>query len=239
MYIIAFGIGSVIYSALEFGQYFELKHDEKCYNFLVGLTPAVRMVFTFMQMYFIFLNSRMAVSRVGLLKQFGLMHMIGTNLAVWLNVLVQETKHEIVHFYHPQNGTIINGHWHGNGNHHNGKVDTDLSTSKSLLSLNDSDIHHRDKRGLDGPHNMYDCRRAFIMGSLVDNASPFLFPCTIEYSLICAAICYVMWKDMALRRITKISLKRSSTAESILSNSLNKSQAGHGPNKSPHHYTVI
>ena len=34
------------------------------------------------------------------------MHMIGTNLSVWLNVLIQETKHEIVTFYNPENNTI-------------------------------------------------------------------------------------------------------------------------------------
>jgi len=35
------------------------------------------------------------------------------------------------------------------------------------------------------------------MGSLVQNASPFLFPCTIEYSLICAVILYAIWKNVA------------------------------------------
>lgn len=34
------------------------------------------------------------------------------------------------------------------------------------------------------------------MGSLVQNASPFLFPCTIEYSLICAVILFEMWKEI-------------------------------------------
>jgi len=29
---------------------------------------------------------------------FGLMHMIATNLCVWLYVIVEETKHEIIHF---------------------------------------------------------------------------------------------------------------------------------------------
>lgn len=33
------------------------------------------------------------------------------------------------------------------------------------------------------------------MGSLVQNASPFLFPCTIEYSLICAVILFEMWRQ--------------------------------------------
>lgn len=40
------------------------------------------------------------------------------------------------------------------------------------------------------------CRRSNIMGALLQNASPFLFPCTIEYSLICAVILYEMWKEV-------------------------------------------
>jgi hypothetical protein len=32
-----------------------------------------------------------------------------------------------------------------------------------------------------------------IKGTLRQNASPFLFPCAIEYSLICAAIMYEIW----------------------------------------------
>lgn len=34
------------------------------------------------------------------------------------------------------------------------------------------------------------------MSTLVQNASPFLFPCTIEYSLICAVILFEMWKNI-------------------------------------------
>lgn len=57
--------------------------------------------------------------------------------------------------------------------------------------------HLRVPRGLKGPHHIFECRRTNIMGSLVQDASPFLFPCTIEYSLICAAILYVMWKNIS------------------------------------------
>lgn len=39
--------------------------------------------------------------------------------------------------------------------------------------------------------------KADVMTSLVANASPFLFPCTIEYSLICAVILLEMWKKIA------------------------------------------
>lgn len=280
---VAFGVGSMIYSCLEFGQFLEQEPDTKCHSYMQAFTPVVRIIFTFMQMYFIFLNSRMSVSKVSWVKQFGLMHMIGTNLCVWLNVLVQETKHEILHFYDPENGTITVVYgltYYGKSNtkaleehakvvaaatsmnsiasaliaeppvpHFNfgfsnednsmeqqsmrgGSSSSSNATNMlwslvnqtaSMLSAEDmggQDAGHRLKRGLMGPHTIYECARENIMGSLVNNASPFLFPCTIEYSLICAAICYVMWKSMAKRRVKQITLKRTMHVD----NSINVSQ---------------
>lgn len=60
LFLTAFGIGSMIYSGLEFGQYFELERDTKCHNVLLALTPATRMAFIFIQMYFIFLNNEVS-----------------------------------------------------------------------------------------------------------------------------------------------------------------------------------
>ena len=34
------------------------------------------------------------------------------------------------------------------------------------------------------------------MSRLLTSSGPFLFPCTIEYSLICAAVLFVMWKHI-------------------------------------------
>jgi len=213
----------MIYSGLEFGQYFELEPDTKCHNYMIALTPSVRMIFTFMQMYFIFLNSKMTITEGVFGSKFGLMHMIGTNLCVWLSVLVQETRHEILHFYNPDNGTItypktfphsytsigspstyLPLSW-GSSDH--STVDPWLHDIPSTTEIPFTMIgpnHHREKRGLKGPYSIYECRRSDIMGSLVQNASPFLFPCTIEYSLICAASLYVMWKSMAKRRMLRV-----------------------------------
>jgi len=60
---VAFGIGSMIYSGLEFGQYFELEQNTKCHNIMLALTPATRMAFIFIQMYFIFLNNEVSPRR--------------------------------------------------------------------------------------------------------------------------------------------------------------------------------
>ncbi|XP_018307720.1 otopetrin-2 isoform X6 [Mycetomoellerius zeteki] len=213
---VAFGIGSMIYSGLEFGQYFELEQNTKCHNIMLALTPATRMAFIFIQMYFIFLNNeQMKVYRHRVVARFGLMHMIGTNLSVWLNVLVQETKHEILTFYNPENNSLRISHRLG---------------SKGLHLGGHMHSHHgehvRLPRGLKGPHHMFECRRTNIMGSLVQDASPFLFPCTIEYSLICAAILYVMWKN-----ISKVGFTKPATPPGSRHHT-------HAYRKSPHHYSV-
>ncbi|XP_073963847.1 proton channel OtopLc-like isoform X2 [Choristoneura fumiferana] len=152
---IAFGIGSMVYSGLEFGEYFEMRDD--CRTVLSALTPALRMALTLLQMQFIFLTSKEIESgSYKMIQRFGFMHMIATNLCEWLYVLVEETKHEIHHLNHAMA--------HVNSTHNE---TTDIP-----------------------------CRRANIMGALLQNASPFLFPCTIEYSLIVAVILYEMWKEV-------------------------------------------
>ncbi|EZA50595.1 hypothetical protein DMN91_004379 [Ooceraea biroi] len=212
---VAFGIGSMIYSGLEFGQYFELEQNTKCHNIMLALTPATRMAFIFIQMYFIFLNNeQMKVYRHRVVARFGLMHMIGTNLSVWLNVLVQETKHEILTFYNPEINSL--------------RISHRLGPKGGLHLGGTTHSHHgehvRLPRGLKGPHHMFECRRTNIMGSLVQDASPFLFPCTIEYSLICAAILYVMWKN-----ISKVGFIQPMTPPR---------HHTHAYRKSPHHYSV-
>ncbi|KAK9730010.1 Otopetrin [Popillia japonica] len=217
---VAFGIGSMIYSGLEFGQYFELERNTKCHNIFLALTPATRMAFIFIQMYFIFLNNeQMRVYKHKIAARFGLMHMIGTNLSVWLLVLVQETKHEILTFYNPENNSLrISHRIHYKSN----LLGLPVVTAEHPAEAHGH--HHIVIRGLKGPHHLYECRRTNIIGSLVQDASPFLFPCTIEYSLICAAILYVMW-----RNISKLPSQP---------NSLRTKTEYNAYKRSPHHYSV-
>lgn len=44
--------------------------------------------------------------------------------------------------------------------------------------------HFRIARGLKGPHHIYECRRTNIIGTLVQDASPFLFPVSNEFNKI-------------------------------------------------------
>lgn len=48
----------MVYNGLEFGAFFEVPPTSPCYQILQGVNPVLQMIFTFMQMYFIFMNSR-------------------------------------------------------------------------------------------------------------------------------------------------------------------------------------
>uniref|UniRef100_A0A4Y0BNS3 Otopetrin n=1 Tax=Anopheles funestus TaxID=62324 RepID=A0A4Y0BNS3_ANOFN len=232
---IAFGIGTMVYSGLEFGQYFELNASPGCSSIFIALTPAARMILSLVQMQFIFLNtSDLDMARHKVFARFGLMHMVATNLCEWLYVLVEETKHEIHHLAHTA--------------HHKGdtfatytaivtaaSTPTSTSTSTTTESIESSEelldaaANHtlvRRATGTETVAEYVECQRTNIMGSLVQNVSPFLFPCTIEYSLICAVILYEMWKKV--KTIAEIDRTRRSSI---------KVQTG-AFSKSAHHFSV-
>ncbi|XP_066145093.1 proton channel OtopLc isoform X6 [Euwallacea fornicatus] len=96
---IAFGLGTMIYNGLEFGVFFEIPFTSPCYMILRGVNPVLQMIFTFMQMYFIFMNSRLNIHRFKVVARFGLMHVVATNLCVWIRTLVLEYIKEIT-VYH-------------------------------------------------------------------------------------------------------------------------------------------
>lgn len=56
----AFGLGTMVYNGLEFGSFFEVPPTSLCYNVFLGLNPILQMIFTFAQMYFIFVNARVS-----------------------------------------------------------------------------------------------------------------------------------------------------------------------------------
>ncbi|XP_050330328.1 proton channel OtopLc isoform X12 [Bactrocera neohumeralis] len=96
---IAFGLGGMIYIGLEFGSFFEIPFDSPCHHILIGVNPLLQMIFTFMQMYFIFMNARLNIHRFKVIARFGLMHVVATNICVWIRTLVKESLLEIT-LYH-------------------------------------------------------------------------------------------------------------------------------------------
>ncbi|KAK8730840.1 hypothetical protein OTU49_007966 [Cherax quadricarinatus] len=163
---IAFGLGTMIYNGLEFGVFFEIPITSPCYQILRGVNPLLQLVFTFMQMYFIFMNARLNIHKFKFLARFGLMHIVATNLCVWVRTLVRESLKEINEF------RVAQGH----------KGEDYMILASGWA--NEEDIVNRT------------CERVEIMGSIVSDSAPYLYPFIVEYSLIGAAVLYIMWKHI-------------------------------------------
>ena len=63
-----FGVGGMIYSGLDFAQYLEI--DRSCRDTLAMVVPASQMIFTFLQMYFIFLNAKVLITSLSPILSF-------------------------------------------------------------------------------------------------------------------------------------------------------------------------
>ncbi|XP_064291982.1 LOW QUALITY PROTEIN: proton channel OtopLc-like [Plodia interpunctella] len=238
---IAFGLGTMIYNGLEFGTFFELPLESPCYLILKGVNPVLQMVFTFMQMYFIFMNSRLNIHRFKVIARFGLMHVVATNICVWIRTLVLESLKEITD-YHVKNphgipgegvlGKVIRKHTL----RHSGKVfgaastaattiatgaittaksageqmlnivtttvaapttvTTSTTTTNNSLEIFESFDALNPAPLIANIDNTTVCGRNPIMGTIVSDSAPYLYPFIIEYSLIGAAVIYVMWKHI-------------------------------------------
>ncbi|XP_071043345.1 proton channel OtopLc isoform X2 [Parasteatoda tepidariorum] len=165
---IAFGLGTMVYNGLEFGSFFEIPSSSPCYSILLGINPVLQMMFTFAQMYFIFANARLNIHKFKVLARFGLMHVVATNICVWIRTVGKETLQEIVKHHLSQE----RGH--------------PSSLEELILPFRENYIKN----------NSNPCQKQDIMGSIVSDSSPFLFPFIVEYSLIGAAVLYVMWKNI-------------------------------------------
>ncbi|CAL1539305.1 unnamed protein product [Lymnaea stagnalis] len=192
--VIGFGIGSMLHSGLIFGHYFEINHiGHPCSDILQAIKPVAHLCFTFIQMYFVFMNSKvrydlqiyrlfqMCVHKYKTLARFGLIHMSGTNICVWLRSIVVETLHVIeMEERKKREMTVM----------------SQVMNSTALTLQNTTVRSPALTTFHDGSLPELDCHFDAMMGKIVEKSSVYLYPCTIEYSLVCACVLYVMWTNV-------------------------------------------
>ncbi|KAH9494483.1 hypothetical protein Btru_020118 [Bulinus truncatus] len=187
--VIGFGIGSMLHSGLVFGHYFEINHlGHPCSDIIEAIKPVAHLCFTFVQMYFVFMNSKMCVHKYKTLARFGLIHMSATNICVWLRSIVVETLHVIMSDRRGQHETAERS---GNSR----LVSSSSSPGNTSSSANGTEVKNTEAVDL-GTLPEIDCHWDAMMGKIVEKSSIYLYPCTIEYSLVCACVLYVMWSNV-------------------------------------------
>ena len=78
----------MVYNGMELGSFFEIPWNSPCYQVLRGINPILQMIFSFSQLYFVFMNARVRVCPLHLKRMLGW---------IWLEnkgaqILIQELK---------------------------------------------------------------------------------------------------------------------------------------------------
>ncbi|XP_025093109.1 proton channel OtopLc-like [Pomacea canaliculata] len=180
---IGFGVGSMVHSGLTFAHYFESAHNNACSDVIQAVKPFLHLIFTFVQMYFVFMNSKMCINRFKTLARFGLMHIISTNVCVWLRFICVETLHylQLYSRNRPSMSEV-----------------TKIPQYISLATLSEWDDSKEQQTYSAAPRFLpeIECHWDALMGRVLEKVSSYLYPCTIQYSLICGSILYEMWSHV-------------------------------------------
>ncbi|KAL8576900.1 hypothetical protein ACOMHN_064684 [Nucella lapillus] len=181
---IGFGIGCMIHNGLTFGHYMEIVHvGNACSGVIQAVKPFLHLLFTFVQMYFIFMNSKMCINHHKTFGRFGLMHMAAANICVWLRAIVVETLHEIQIASRNKTTSPVAVTSAGTAN-----VTAGLARPRQADRLTAA--------AMKGLLPELKCQWDTLMGQVLESSGSYLYPCIIEYSLICASVLYVMWSQV-------------------------------------------
>jgi len=231
---LVFGLGTLIFNGLEIAMHATM-NNKNCVDNVVIAHPILQALFTFLQMHFLFVNSTVIVERFGLFARFGFIHLVATNLSLWVRTIIWESASEWIHHVYTRS------------------LETLPTTTSGVIKVPDSPLAFRDdlafrdrsigdignydftddaasfQLGLKGTCNssfpvstehvtqvisLYACFNDNTLGRLWTSSMPYLFPFIVEYSLIAAAVTYVMWRSVGQDKMHKLEGKKLDEEES-------------------------
>ncbi|CAF1011498.1 unnamed protein product [Adineta ricciae] len=189
-----FCLGTVIHSGLSILSNLE---NIPCVRWTAVMDDISRLLFSFIQFFFIFKHSNLIIRAHESLARLAVMHIVVTNLCVWFRMVVIETKLQITEMSshevsitafssitQPLNGTFKSAH-----NVHHGPS---TNPTNCIQSIED----------------------AVQMAALINvgymKLKPLLYPCTIEFSLMSLTLFYLIWENIGKTFAYKMSDKASS-----------------------------
>ncbi|KAL1438175.1 hypothetical protein MTO96_048264 [Rhipicephalus appendiculatus] len=90
--VVVFGLGTLLSCGLEIATIFTL--TKPCTDPVNLAMPVLHALFTFLQMHFVFMNAQSVARSLGCMRHLVLVHLVVTNVAVWLKLLLWETASE-------------------------------------------------------------------------------------------------------------------------------------------------
>nr|XP_012146749.1 PREDICTED: uncharacterized protein LOC100883006 [Megachile rotundata] len=198
-----FGLATLVFNGLEMAMH-SMMQGAECLSDVVFVHPVLHGLFTFLQMHFLFVNSQVLVERFGLAARFGFIHLAATNIAVWVRLVIWDSAQEWTYFVHlAQRGL------------HNSVTPLNLRGFPESLIRHTRDLieHPSNEKEIYQPYQpisneqisqviaLQECLNTNTLGQLWTSSMPFLYPFIVQFSLIAAAVTFVMGQNVGKSRL--------------------------------------
>ncbi|XP_044255302.1 proton channel OtopLc-like isoform X2 [Tribolium madens] len=188
-----FCLGHLIHSGLLIGYQILFLTSEgedfyKCATVISLILDIVYPIYSFFLLYFIFKYSNIIVNRHLAVVRFGLMHCIASSLCFWVWTILRETIESLSH-------------------HEEDSTDESTTTSETAFftSPHALPLTSYDKRGaklltayLNTTVRQFvgECQNDAGLSLIYRNYSPYLYPFSVEYSILVVGVLFVIWQSI-------------------------------------------
>ncbi|XP_014230923.1 otopetrin-1-like [Trichogramma pretiosum] len=193
-----FGLATLVFNGLEMAMHTMMQGAE-CLTDVIFVHPVLHGLFTFLQMHFLFVNSQVLVEKFGLAARFGFTHLAATNIAVWVRLVIWDSAQEWTYFVHvAQRGPLTSS------STLNLRGFPESLTRQSINGKFQYQIHQRQAERYEPISQeqisqvvaLQECLNTNSLGQLWTSSMPFLYPFIVQFSLIAAAVTFVMGQNV-------------------------------------------
>uniref|UniRef100_A0A1I8HTH5 Otopetrin n=1 Tax=Macrostomum lignano TaxID=282301 RepID=A0A1I8HTH5_9PLAT len=182
---VIFGFGVMVHDGFKIVDVLEKPDSAHCAGPWFLPKQVIHLIFIVCQTYYLFKHHRVTINTQKPLVRFILVHLMVTNLCIWGKTVIYEIKLSIMHLAntteHHSNGT-------GAKQTHSRTLSTYLNATSTGHYQNGSIVHP-------AAHYLSKCDGLQLPeeDSPSHKLGPYLYPCAVEYGLICAAICFKLF----------------------------------------------
>lgn len=188
--VIVFGLGTLMSCGLEIATIFTL--SKPCTDPVNLAMPVLHALFTFLQMHFVFMNAQGVARSLGCLRHLVLVHLVVTNVAVWLKLLLWETASEWLRQSHVlQDGEST---WPPKDFNFTTHVIDEQGEHKAYFT-SDCLWRSHEEMPMERMLTLQRCLHNSTVGAIWQKASPFLTPFVVQYSVVGAVVVYTIWDN--------------------------------------------
>ncbi|XP_025162104.1 proton channel OtopLc isoform X2 [Harpegnathos saltator] len=200
-----FGLATLVFNGLEMAMH-SMMQGAECLTDVVFVHPVLHGLFTFLQMHFLFVNSQVLVERFGLAARFGFTHLAATNIAVWTRLVIWDSAQEWTYFVHlaqHEQGTSVSPLNLRGFPGSLTRQSRDLIASTTRASSTFKPYQAVSSEQISQVIALQECLNTNTLGQLWTSSMPFLYPFIVQFSLIAAAVTFVMGQNVGRNRLVK------------------------------------